>query len=139
MADLDPIHPGEILKEEFFARGQTVDLFALDIDYDRQHLWEVVRGQRPIDRVLADKLGEHFGMSSQFWLNLQARYVEQRKGTYTERFERAAKNVDLPIAPVMGGANVTTESRGMQLGQPVVQIPLETFEELVERVVRHDG
>jgi antitoxin HigA-1 len=72
---LPPIHPGEILMEEFLApMGISQYRLAKDISVPPRRINEIVHGNRSITADTALRLGRFFGMSPQFWLNLQTRY-----------------------------------------------------------------
>lgn len=71
---LHPIHPGEYLKElldEFslsqYGLGHCLGVSPMRISH-------VVRGKRPVTAELALRLGQFFGQSPRYWLNLQSRY-----------------------------------------------------------------
>ena len=73
--DFGPIHPGEILLEEFLTpKGITQYRLAKDISVPQRRISEVVHGKRAITADTALRLGMFFGMEAQFWINLQARY-----------------------------------------------------------------
>ena len=73
--ELAPIHPGEILLEEFL---NPMDIsqyrLAKDINVDPRRINEIVHGDRSVTADTAFRLGRYFGMSPQFWLNLQSHY-----------------------------------------------------------------
>ena len=70
-----PIHPGEILLDEFLEpMGISQYLLAKDISVPIRRINEIVHGKRSITADTALRLGRFFGMSPQFWLNLQTRY-----------------------------------------------------------------
>ncbi|MFO7911072.1 MAG: HigA family addiction module antitoxin, partial [Desulfotignum sp.] len=72
---LPPIHPGEILIEEFLKpMGISQYRLAKDISVPPRRINEIVHGKRSITADTALRLGRFFGMSPQFWLNLQSRY-----------------------------------------------------------------
>ena len=72
---LPPIHPGEVLKEEFLEpMGISQYRLAKDISVPPRRINEIAHGKRSITADTALRLGRYFGMSPQFWLNLQARY-----------------------------------------------------------------
>ena len=72
---LRPIHPGEILRDEFLIPlGMSVYALANAIKAPRSRVNDIVLGRRAITTETALRLGRYFGMSPQFWLNLQARY-----------------------------------------------------------------
>ena len=73
--ELPPIHPGEILFEEFLdPMGISQYRLAKDISVDPRRINEIVHGQRSITADTAFRLGRYFGMSPQFWLGLQMDY-----------------------------------------------------------------
>jgi len=73
--ELEPIHPGEILLEEFLnPMDITQYRLAKDISVDPRRINEIVHGKRGISADTAIRLGYFFGMSPQFWLNLQSHY-----------------------------------------------------------------
>ncbi len=70
-----PNHPGEILQEEFLSPlGVTQVRLAEHIGVPVQRINEVVRGKRGITPETAWLLGQAFGTTPQFWLNLQSNY-----------------------------------------------------------------
>ncbi len=72
---LPPIHPGEILMEEFLQpMGISQYRLSKDISVPPRRINEIVHGKRSITADTALRLGRFFGMSPQFWLNLQSRY-----------------------------------------------------------------
>ncbi|MCE0523700.1 MAG: HigA family addiction module antitoxin [Methylacidiphilales bacterium] len=67
--------PGEVLNEEFLIPlGISQYRLAKDIGISARRINEIVHGQRAITPDTALRLGKYFGVSAQFWLNLQARY-----------------------------------------------------------------
>jgi len=73
--ELEPIHPGEILLEEFLnPMDITQYRLAKDISVDPRRINEIVHGKRGVSADTAIRLGHFFGMSPQFWLNLQSHY-----------------------------------------------------------------
>jgi len=72
---LAPIHPGEILAEEFLEPlGVSQYRLAKDIAVPPRRINEVVHGKRSITADTALRLARYFGTSERFWLNLQTRY-----------------------------------------------------------------
>ncbi len=70
-----PIHPGEILLEEFLRpMGISQYRLAKDISVPQRRISEIVQRKRSITADTALRLGRFFGMEAQFWLNLQSRY-----------------------------------------------------------------
>ena len=89
---LAPLHPGEILKEEFLKPLEMSEYRLADrIHVPRRRINEIVHGTRSISADTALRLGRFFGMSDRFWLNLQATYdleVERdRMGSCLEEIE----------------------------------------------------
>ena len=80
-----PITPGEILMEEFLEpMGITQHKLAVSIGVPPRRINEIVHGTRRITADTALRLGRYFGMSAQFWINLQSHH-------------------DLEVAPRLGG------------------------------------
>jgi addiction module HigA family antidote len=72
---LPPIHPGEILKEEFLRPlKKTPYYLAKAIGVDPRRIHAIIHGERSITPDTALRLAAHFKMSPQFWMNLQSRY-----------------------------------------------------------------
>ena len=72
---LPPVHPGEILKDEFLAPlGISQYRLAKDIGVPPRRINEIVKGRRAITADTALRLSRFFGLSAQFWMNLQTRY-----------------------------------------------------------------
>jgi addiction module HigA family antidote len=70
-----PVHPGEILQEEFLAPlGVSQYQLAKAVHVPARRINEIVHGQRRITADTALRLSRYFGTSERFWLNLQARY-----------------------------------------------------------------
>ena len=67
-----PTHPGEILREEFLPDyGLTVTALAEALGVSRQSMNELLRERRAVSPEMALRIGKLFGMSPEFWLNLQ--------------------------------------------------------------------
>jgi addiction module HigA family antidote len=72
---LKPIHPGEVLAEDFMApHGLTANRLALDLHVPANRISDVIRGKRAITADTALRLGRYFSTSPAMWMNLQARY-----------------------------------------------------------------
>lgn len=72
---LQPIHPGEILNEEFLKEFDISQYrLAKDIGVAPRRINEIVHGTRAISANTALRLGKYFAVSPEFWLNLQSRY-----------------------------------------------------------------
>ncbi|MDF7808921.1 HigA family addiction module antitoxin [Pontiellaceae bacterium B12219] len=72
---MDPIHPGEILLEEFLEPMEISQYrLAKDIAVPARRINEIVHGKRAISANTALRLSKYFGTTAQFWLNLQTHY-----------------------------------------------------------------
>lgn len=72
---LDPVHPGEVLREEFLLpMGLSQNRVAIDIGVPARRINEIVLEKRRITADTALRLGKFFGNTPQFWLGLQADY-----------------------------------------------------------------
>ncbi|MFA7663005.1 MAG: HigA family addiction module antitoxin [Patescibacteria group bacterium] len=70
-----PIHPGEILMEEFLLPFKISRYrLAKDIDVAPRRINEIIHSTRAISTDTALRLGKYFNTSPQFWLNLQSHY-----------------------------------------------------------------
>jgi addiction module HigA family antidote len=87
---LPPIHPGEILLEEFLEpMGISQYKLAKDISVAPRRINEIVLGKRAITPDTALRLSRYFGLSERFWINLQTRYdLEREKDRLQNRLER---------------------------------------------------
>ena len=72
---LPPVHPGEVLLEEFLdPAGLSQYRLAKDISVPPRRINEIVHGKRAITADTALRLARYFGTTPRFWLNLQAQY-----------------------------------------------------------------
>jgi len=77
---LSPIHPGEILMEEFLRPLRITQYrLAKDISVTPRRINEIVHGKRAISADTALRLSRYFGTPERFWLNLQSRYDLERE------------------------------------------------------------
>jgi addiction module HigA family antidote len=92
---IDPIHPGEILLEEFLKPMEISQYrLAQDINVPARRINEIVLGKRAITADTALRLSEYFGLSEKFWLNLQMRYnLEVEKDRLKDRLKREVKRL----------------------------------------------
>ena len=97
---LAPIHPGEILMEEFLKPlGISQYKLAKDINVPARRINEIVHGKRSISADTALRLSRYFNLSERFWLNLQARYdLEMEKDKFKGRIEAEVKVLELQSA-----------------------------------------
>ena len=74
-AKLPPVHPGEVLLEEFLKpTGLSQYRLAKDINVPPRRINEIVHGKRAVSADTALRLARYFGTTPRFWLNLQAQY-----------------------------------------------------------------
>jgi len=72
---LDPITPGEILREDFMQpSGISINQLSRDLSVPPNRISEIVKGKRSITTDTALRLQRYFGIEAQFWLNLQTEY-----------------------------------------------------------------
>ncbi len=72
---MQPVHPGEILQEEFMKPLEiSQNQLARDLDVSPRRINEIVNSKRAITADTALRLARHFDTSPRFWLNLQTRY-----------------------------------------------------------------
>jgi addiction module HigA family antidote len=72
---LEPIHPGEILFEDFMKpMGISINRLARDLAVPPNRISEIVNGKRAITADTALRLGKYFGVSPELWLDLQSDY-----------------------------------------------------------------
>ncbi len=90
---LPPIHPGEILLEEFLQPLEISQYrLAKDIGVPTRRINEIVLGKRRITADTALRLARYFGLSERFWMNLQSRYdLEMEKDRLSDRLDREVK------------------------------------------------
>ena len=90
---LQPVHPGEVLLEEFLKPMQlSQNRLALDIGVHPRRINEIVLGKRSLTAETALRLARYFGTSPQFWLGLQADYdLDMAMDMLGERLEREIK------------------------------------------------
>ena len=90
---LPPIHPGEILLEEFLKPlGISQYRLAKDISVPPRRINEIVQGKRAVSPDTALRLSRYFGLSDRFWMNLQSRYdLEVEKDKLADRLEREVR------------------------------------------------
>ena len=87
---LKPIHPGEILNEEFL-KPMKISQYRLakDISVPARRINEIVKAKRSISTDTALRLAMYFGLSERFWVNLQSRYdLETEKDRLGNRLNK---------------------------------------------------
>ena len=87
---IPPVHPGEILLEEFLKpMGLSQNRVALDIRVPARRINEIVLGKRRITPDTALRLAKYFQMSPQFWLGLQMDYdLDVAEDQFSKKIEK---------------------------------------------------
>ena len=87
---LSPVHPGEILAEEFLSPLEISQYrLAKDISVPPRRINEIVHGKRSVSADTALRLARYFGTSERFWLNLQTHFdLEMEKDRLGDRLEK---------------------------------------------------
>jgi addiction module HigA family antidote len=90
---LAPVHPGEILKEEFLQPlGLSQQRLAKETRVPQRRIGEIVKRKRAINADTALRFARYFGTSERFWLNLQTNYdLEVQKDRLGSRLEREVR------------------------------------------------
>jgi len=86
---MEPIHPGEILLEEFL-KPMNISQYRLanSISVPARRINEIVHGKRRISADTALRLARYFGTTERFWMNLQTRYdLEAEKDRLGSRLD----------------------------------------------------
>jgi addiction module HigA family antidote len=87
-----PIHPGEVLQDELHELGLSVDELARNLNVPTTRITGILNGRRAVTADTALRLGHWFGMSAEFWLNLQKQYelrlAERQNGAEIRRLPR---------------------------------------------------
>jgi addiction module HigA family antidote len=93
MKTLPPVHPGEVLLEDFIKPlGLSQYRIAKDIGVSPLRISQIVRGQRAITADTAMRLARYLGTSAEVWLRLQARYdLEVAQAKLADRINREVK------------------------------------------------
>jgi antitoxin HigA-1 len=93
MKKLQPIHPGEILLEEFMKPlGLSQNALARQLGVDPRSVNQIVNGKRSITAIMALRLARYFRMTPGFWMNLQTRYdLETAKDAANAEIRRTVK------------------------------------------------
>lgn len=95
MKRLPPIHPGEVLLEDFMKPlGLSQYRVAKDIGVPALRINQIVHGKRSITADTAMRLARYFGTSAAIWLRLQARYdLEVAEAQMAKRINREVKTL----------------------------------------------
>ena len=98
MRDFPPIHPGEILSEEFL-KPMSISQYRLarEIGVPAMRISKIVRGERGISADTALRLARYFGMSVEFWTGIQTHYeIEMTRMELGDRLEEEVKVLAIP-------------------------------------------
>lgn len=136
---ITPIHPGEILKEEFLEPlGLSANKFAAVIDVPANRISEIVKGSRAITAATALRLAAAFDTSPEFWLNLQDHYdLEKAKRDPIPAIEclifskvkvecttpRKSKGGAMKVRRMSGKFTVTKKPAGKSKPKPAGKVP----------------
>ena len=90
-----PIHPGEILGDELEEIGLSAKKLADVLEVPPNRLYQILAGKRNITADTALRLGQYFGTSAAFWMNLQGAYeldlARQQMGKALQRIPQRGK------------------------------------------------
>ncbi|HEY1946269.1 MAG TPA: HigA family addiction module antitoxin [Bryobacteraceae bacterium] len=90
-----PIHPGKILADELEEIGLTAKRLADVIEVPSNRLYQLLAGKRNITAYTALRLSQYFGMSADFWMNLQSAYeldlARQQNGKAIQRIPKRSE------------------------------------------------
>jgi antitoxin HigA-1 len=93
---MDPVHPGEILREDFLKPlGLTVNKLALELHVPATRIAEIVHGRRRVTADTALRLARYFNTNAEFWLNLQNFYDLE-----VSRRSDAGAKIEVQVQPV---------------------------------------
>jgi len=92
---LEPVHPGEVLLEEFLKPlGISQNHLAINVSVPARRINEIVLGKRRISADTALRLARYFGTSAKFWLGLQMDYdLDVAEDELGERLEREIRTI----------------------------------------------
>lgn len=93
-----PIHPGEILADELEEIGLSAKRLADVIDVPPNRLYQLLAGKRNVTADTALRLSQYFGMSADFWMNLQSAYeldlARQQHGKEIQRIPKRSETAE---------------------------------------------
>ena len=97
---LKPIHPGEILREEFLAPLRlNPHKVSLALHVSAPTIYEIVKEERPVTIEVALRLARFFKTTPEFWINLQSRYdLEVARDKEQKKIEREVR----PLPEIAG-------------------------------------
>lgn len=95
---MEPIHPGEILREDFLAPlGMSVNALALALRVPATRIHEIAKERRSITADTAQRLARYFGGDAASWLVLQAMYDLKTLSTHDEIMEQVSPRLVKPV------------------------------------------
>ena len=88
--NIKPIHPGEILEEDFLTpMNISAYKLAKETFMDQTRVSEILRGKRSVTIDTALRLSKFFGTSPEFWINIQTQYdMEMKEGEISEELNK---------------------------------------------------
>jgi len=93
-----PIHPGEILADELEEIGLTEKKLAGGIEVPPNRLSQLLAGKRSVTADTALRLSQYFGMSADFWMNLQSAceldLARQQHGKEIQRIPKRSETAE---------------------------------------------
>jgi len=94
---LKPVHPGEILKEEFMVPlGLSMNKVAMDLRVPVTRIADIVNERRGITADTALRFARYFKNAATFWMNLQTRYdLEVAEGELADKVERDVQPLEV--------------------------------------------
>ena len=99
MPKLKPVHPGEVLREEFMIPfNLNANSLALALRVAPPAVYEIIKEERGISSEMALRLGRYFGTTPDFWVNLQSHYELSLSR------QRAEEKIMQEIRPLATGA-----------------------------------
>ncbi len=91
-----PIHPGEILADELEEIGLTAKKLADVIEVPPNRLYQLLAGKRNVTADTALRLSQYFGMSADFWMNLQSAYeLDLARRQHGKEIQRIPKRSEI--------------------------------------------
>jgi addiction module HigA family antidote len=95
-----PIHPGEILADELAEIGITAKRLADVLEVPPNRLYQLLAGKRNVTADTALRLSQYFGMSADFWMNLQSTYeLDLARQQVGKTIQRIPKRIASLVEP----------------------------------------
>ena len=95
-----PIHPGEILADELAEIGITAKRLADVLEVPPNRLYQLLAGTRNVTADTALRLSQYFGMSADFWMNLQSTYeLDLARQQVGKTIQRIPKRIASLVEP----------------------------------------